>query len=305
MTGSEYHIPVLLRESVAGLAIKPGGIYVDLTFGGGGHAAEILRNLNGGKLIAFDRDPAAAGNALEDDRFQLIGHNYRYFSQYLKYLGINGVDGIIADLGVSSKQLDECARGFTFRQEAELDMRMNPNKGQRAVDLVNGWDEKALTQLIRDYGELRSARQIARRIISHRQEQPILTTKELADAVRDLFPGNRENKMLAQLFQAFRIAVNDEISSLQDMLVQTQQALRTGGRLVVITYHSIEDRLVKNWIRAGNFEGTEEKDLYGIGQAPFRMINRQVIVPGEEEIQRNPRARSAKLRIAERTDIAA
>jgi len=305
MIAEKYHIPVLLGESIAGLAIRPAGIYVDLTFGGGGHAKEILRKLKAGRLVAFDRDPAAAGQTINDNRFQLIPHNYRYFSYYLQYLGIQKVDGILADLGVSSRQFDDPERGFSFRYDADLDMRMNMVGTVRAADLIDQMTAEEMTQILRQYGELNRADRIAGRIIRRHEIHPIKTTGDLADAVRGLFPKNQENKMLAKVFQAFRIAVNDEQDSLREMLMQTSAVLRSGGRLVVISYHSLEDRLVKNFMRAGNFTGSIQTDLRGNRRVPFVPVGRKAIQPDTDETDRNPRARSARLRIAERTDMIA
>ena len=303
MIAEKYHIPVLLGESIAGLAIRPAGIYVDLTFGGGGHAREILRKLKRGRLVAFDRDPAVTAQTINYHRFQLIPHNYRYFSYHLQYLGIQKVDGILADLGVSSRQFDDPERGFSFRYDADLDMRMNPAGAVRAADLIDQMTAEEMTKMLRQYGELHQAGRIAGRIIHRHQVHPIKTTGDLADAVRDLFPKNQENKMLAQVFQAFRIAVNDEQDSLREMLMQTAAMLRSGGRLVVISYHSLEDRLVKHFMRAGNFTGSEQTDLRGNRRVPFVPVSRKAIQPGKYETDRNPRARSARLRIAERTDM--
>lgn len=299
----QYHIPVLLRESVAGLAIKPGGIYVDLTFGGGGHSREILNQLKKGKLFAFDQDPAAAANAIRNRNFRLIQHNYRYFKHHLRYLGVSQVDGVLADLGVSSRQLDDPGRGFSFRFDTELDMRMNPDIKTNAADLINSLDEVELTRVLRMYGELNQAGRIAKRMVKARSEKAIKSTRQLVDAVKDLFPANKENKMLAQLFQAIRIAVNQELDSLQEMLLQCREMIKPGGRLVVISYHSMEDRLAKNFIKAGDFSGKVDSDFYGNPLTPFKAVNRNLVVPDEEELEQNPRSRSAKLRIAERTEL--
>ena len=300
MTLVDYHIPVLLNESIAGLAIKPDGVYVDLTFGGGGHSREIMKRLRNGQLIAFDQDPDAEINRINAPRFQLIRHNYRYFRNWLKYLGINTVDGILADLGVSSNQFDTAEKGFSFRMDAELDMRMNPGMVTSAADLVNQADESELVRVIQTFGEIRPAHRIVREIVRCREQKPIRTTGDLVEAVKRVMPRNRENKLLAQLFQAFRIVVNEELESLKEMLMQTTRVLVPEGRLVVISYHSLEDRLVKNFLRSGNFEGLVEKDLYGRSHTPFEHLSRGAIVPGETEIKHNPRSRSAKLRIAKR-----
>lgn len=302
MVATDYHIPVLLPESASGLAIKPDGIYVDLTYGGGGHSREILKQIRKGRLIAFDQDPAVIDRLINDDRFTFAQHNFRYFANYLEYLGIAKVDGILADLGVSSEHLDNPARGFSFRFDAELDMRMSPGLKQTAAQILGQSDEQELKRIFRDYGELDQPHRLARRIVETRTENPIVSTLALAERLRPLFPAHKENKILAQVFQALRIAVNHEIESLQDMLEQTAGHLNTGGRLVVISYHSLEDRLVKNYIKGGNPEGVIATDLFGNTLAPFKAVNRKVIVPGQDEKERNSRARSARLRIAERTE---
>ena len=295
-----YHTPVLLEESVRGLAVRPGGIYVDLTFGGGGHSREILKQLKTGRLVAFDQDPAVKVHLIQDRRFVFVQHNYRYLKNFLEYMGISSVDGILADLGVSSGHLDNPNRGFSFRFDAPLDMRMNPAQAETAADLANKLDEAGLALILGNYGELNQPGRLAARLASARRERPVVTTGDLADIFRPLLPPNRENKMLAQIFQAFRIAVNRETESLEEMLAQAAGLIRTGGRLVVISYHSLEDRLVKNFIRAGNAGGKVETDFYGNPVTPFRAINRKVAVPDDRETEANPRARSAKLRIAER-----
>ena len=305
MVATDYHIPVLLSESVTGLAVKADGTYVDLTYGGGGHSREILKQLRNGKLIAFDQDPAVRDRLIEDERFEFIQHNFRWFGNYLEFLGYAQVDGILADLGVSSEHLDNPERGFSFRSDAPLDMRMSPGLRQTAADILRQSDELSLRILFREFGELDQAHRIARRIVDTRTTTPLDTTFALAGCLRPLFPPNREHKMLAQVFQALRIAVNHEMESLLAMLQQTARYLAPGGRLVVISYHSLEDRLVKNFIRGGNEEGTAAADLYGQTHTPFRAVNRKVIVPTEEENERNNRARSARLRIAERTDTVA
>lgn len=305
MVATDYHIPVLLSESISGLAIRPDGLYVDLTYGGGGHSKEILKHLGNGKLVAFDQDEAVKDRLIADNRFEFVQHNFRYFGNYLNYLGYDRVDGILADLGVSSEHLDNPERGFSFRSDAYLDMRMSRGLKMTAADILRQSDEQDLKTILRDYGEVENAHRIARRIVEIRQLHPIESTITLAECLRPLFPSNRENKMMAQVFQALRIAVNHEIESLHEMLVQTTGYLNPGGRLVVISYHSLEDRLVKNYIKGGNAEGTVHTDLFGQTLTPFRAINRKVIVPGQEEIERNSRARSARLRIAERTDYQA
>lgn len=303
MVATDYHIPVLLPESVSGLAIRPDGIYVDLTFGGGGHSREILRNLRKGRLIAFDQDPAVSSRLISDPRFEFVGHNFSYFTNFVRFLGYEQVDGILADLGVSSEHLDNPERGFSFRFDAPLDMRMSPAIKSTAADLIRQSDAETLARILREYGEVENAGRIAYRIVDWRETGPVFTTFGLAACLRPLFPSNRENKMLAQVFQALRIAVNHEMESLQQMLEQTADILRPGGRLVIISYHSLEDRLVKNYMRSGNAAGTIGTDLFGNTRVPFRPVNRKVIVPSDEENETNPRARSARLRIAERTDF--
>ncbi|TSA39162.1 MAG: 16S rRNA (cytosine(1402)-N(4))-methyltransferase RsmH [Porphyromonadaceae bacterium] len=305
MVAIDYHIPVLLPESVSGLAIKPDGIYVDLTYGGGGHSREILKQIRNGKLIAFDQDPAVKERLISDKRFEFVQHNFRYFANYLKYMGYEQVDGILADLGVSSEHLDNPERGFSFRSDADLDMRMSPGLKQTAADILQQSDEQELKRIFRDYGEVANPQRIARRIVETRDVKPIKSTFSLAECLRPLFPANRENKMMAPVFQALRIAVNQEIESLHEMLEQTASHLKPGGRLAVISYHSLEDRLVKNYIKGGNSEGVIHTDLFGNTMTPFKPLNRKVIVPGPEEIERNSRARSARLRIAERTEYQA
>lgn len=302
MVAIDYHIPVLLPESVSGLAVRPDGIYVDLTYGGGGHSREILPQIGNGKLIAFDHDLAVKDHLINDKRFEFVQHNFRYFAHYLKYMGITQVDGILADLGVSSEHLDNPDRGFSFRFDAGLDMRMNSGLNLTAADILNQFDERELTKIFREYGEVENPQRIARRITDTREINPVLTTFNLAECLRPLFPQNRENKLLAQVFQALRIAVNHEIESLREMLEQTVGFIKPGGRLVVISYHSLEDRLVKNYMKGGNPEGVVLTDLFGNPMTPFKPVNRKVIVPTPEEIERNNRARSARLRIAERTD---
>jgi len=305
MVATDYHIPVLLAESVSGLSIRPEGIYLDLTYGGGGHSREIIKQIRKGKLIAFDQDPAVQERLIRDERFEFVQHNFRYFSNYLKYMGIEKVDGILADLGVSSEHLDNPERGFSFRSDASLDMRMNPGLTQTAATILQESDEQELRRILREYGEVHQPQRIARRIVETRAVHPIGSTFSLAECLRPLFPPHKENKMMAPVFQALRIAVNREIESLQEMLGQTAGYLNPGGRLVIISYHSLEDRLVKNFIRGGNPEGTVPTDLFGNTLTPFRAVNRKVIIPGPEEIKNNTRARSARLRIAERTEYQA
>jgi len=295
-----YHLPALLEESIAGLNLRPDGVYVDVTFGGGGHSRAILSHLTTGRLIAFDQDLDAAVNIINDERVTFLNQNFRYLKNNLRYLGYKEVDGLIADLGVSFHQFDEQERGFSFRSDARLDMRMNRKSGLRASDLLRTYDEEQMASVFYRYGELDNSRKIARAVVKARQTKPVVTVRDLTDAVESLVPFNQENKFYAKLFQSLRIEVNREMDALTDMLTQALQILKPGGRMVVITYHSLEDRLVKNFIRTGNFDGTAEKDFYGNLLVPFRAINRKVIVPSEEEVAKNNRARSARMRIAEK-----
>ena len=297
-----YHQPVLLQESLAGLAIKPQGVYVDLTFGGGGHTQAILSQLAGGRLLAFDQDQDAAqlASELQNQAFTFIRANARFMQQFLAFHGVSAVDGILADLGVSSHQLDTAARGFSTRLEALLDMRMDQESRCTAQEVINTYSLNQLTQLLKTYGEVRPAQAIARAIVTTRAHQPICTTGELKDVVQQFAPRGRSAKYLAQVFQAFRIAVNDELAALQAMLAQSAQLLKKGGRLVVIAYHSLEDRLVKHFIKTGNFAGEAQKDVYGNLIRPLSPVCKKPITPTEQEVQANPRARSAKLRIGER-----
>lgn len=295
-----YHIPALLNESIEGLNIQPGGVYVDVTFGGGGHSIEILSRLTGGRLIVFDQDAGAESNLPDDPRVLFLNQNFRFLRNNLLYEGVKAVDGIIADLGVSFHQFDRPERGFSFRFDAPLDMRMNNRGGRTAADIINGYTAEELTRVIREYGELKRAAAIAGAIVEARRSSPVRTTGELADAVKRFIPPAGENKFLAQLYQSLRIEVNREMESLKEMLAQSLEMLKPGCRISVITYHSLEDRIVKNFFRTGNFSGEVNKDFYGNIFSPFRLVNRKVIVPGEEEIARNSRARSARLRIAEK-----
>ena len=299
-----YHVPVMLEESVEGLAIREGGVYVDVTFGGGGHSREILRRMGrSGKLYGFDQDADAENNIPDDPRFVFVRSNFRYLYNFMRYHGVSGeVDGLLADLGVSSHHFDDKDRGFSFRFDGALDMRMNTRAGRTAADIVGTYTEDALADVFRLYGELKAARRLASLIVSARETKRIETIGDFLELAKPLAGKDKEKKFLAQAFQALRIEVNDEMSALKEMLVQTLRVLRPGGRLVVITYHSLEDRLVKNFLKTGNFEGKSEQDFFGTVQSPFRMVNNKVIVPSDEEIERNPRSRSAKLRIAERTD---
>ncbi len=295
-----YHIPALLNESIAGLNIRPDGIYVDVTFGGGGHSMEILKRLNKGRLIAFDQDEDARENAPDDSRFLFLDQNFRFLKNNLRYNGIESIDGLIADLGVSFHQFDEPERGFTFRQDAPLDMRMNKNGSVTASHLLQTLDETALANLFYRYGELTNSRRIAKEIVTARAIKALVSVNDIVDAIGRLAPVRQEHKFFAKVFQALRIAVNHEIDYLKEMLEQSLSVLNPGGRLVVITYQSLEDRVVKNFMRTGNFEREEKKDFYGNAITPFRLINRKGTTPGEEEIAVNNRARSARLRIAEK-----
>ena len=295
-----YHIPALLYESIEGLNIQPEGIYVDVTFGGGGHSAEILKRMKNGKLIAFDHDEDARMNVPDDEKIIFLEQNFRFLRNNLLFNGITSIDGLIADLGVSFRQFDEAERGFTFRMDGPLDMRMNKSGSLTAAHLIKTIDESFLSDILYRYGELSNSRRVARQIINARDEKPILTTGDLVSAVKDIAPRKQENKFYARIFQALRIMVNHEIDFLKEMLLQALEMLNSGGRLVVITYHSLEDRVVKNFMRTGNFEGIEKKDFYGNSERPFRLLTRKGIVPGLDEIKNNNRARSARLRIAEK-----
>ncbi len=295
-----YHIPALLDESIAGLNLRPDGIYVDVTYGGGGHSAAILKHLTSGRLIAFDQDTDAAANVISDERLTFLNQNFRYLKNNLRYIGVDAIDGLIADLGVSFHQFDSQERGFSFRNDAELDMRMNRQATVKASDILRTYDEEQLANIFYSYGELTNSRKLAAAIVSARVKAPVVTVSDLTGALKGLVPPAQENKFLAKLFQSLRIEVNQEMEALQEMLQQALQVLKPGGRLVVITYHSLEDRLVKNFMRTGNFEGESEKDFYGNQTVPFRQINRKVIVPSDEETEKNSRARSARLRIAEK-----
>lgn len=295
-----YHIPALLKESIDGLNIRPDGIYVDVTFGGGGHSMEILNRLNNGKLIAFDQDEDAAQNIKPDKRFLFLDQNFRFLKNNLKYNGFDNIDGLIADLGVSFHQFDEPERGFTFRQDAPLDMRMNRSGKVTAANLLQTLDESDLADMFYNYGELTNSRRIARELVSFRNTKPLATVNDMIDAIGKLAPYRQEHKFYAKVFQALRIAVNHEIEYLEEMLLQALDVLNPNGRLVVITYHSLEDRVVKNFMKCGNFEGEEKKDFYGNIETPFRIINKKGTIPGDEEIANNNRSRSARLRIAEK-----
>ena len=300
-TAETYHVPVLLHESIDGLAIKSGGIYVDVTFGGGGHSKEILRRLDEkAHLYSFDQDPDTEKNIVNDDRFTFVRSNFRYLKNWMRYYGVDHIDGLLADLGVSSHHFDDETRGFSFRFDAPLDMRMNKRAGTTAAEILNTYDEEQLADIFYIYGELKNARKIASIIAKTRNEKKIETTGDLMSATEKLFQREREKKEMAKMFQALRIEVNHEMDALKEMLNGAKDLLGEGGRLSVITYHSLEDRIVKNMMKAGNVEGKIKQDFFGRIEAPFRLINNKVIVPSDEEQQQNPRSRSAKLRIAEK-----
>lgn len=297
-----YHNPVLLEETVDGLNIQPSGVYVDVTFGGGGHSREILKRLGpNGKLYAFDQDKDALENKIDDERFTLVNENFRFIKRFLRFYGLKQVDGILGDFGVSSHQFDVAERGFSTRFESRLDMRMNQSNALSAFEVVNNYEEKQLRTVLFNYGELRNAPKIARTIVSARKEEEIATSEKLKEVLKPFLPAGREHKILAQIYQAIRIEVNQEIEVLKEFLLQTGDLLKTGGRLSLISYHSLEDRLVKRYMRSGMFEGEPEKDFYGNISVPFRKVGK-MITPSPEEIKKNNRARSARLRIAERID---
>ena len=295
-----YHVPVLLKESLEGLAINPAGTYVDTTFGGGGHSRAILAALGSrGRLLAFDQDPQAQQNAIDDERFTLIPQNFRHIKRFLRFYGVKQVDGVLADFGVSSYQFDTAERGFSTRLEGALDMRMNPEAPLSAYEVVNTYEEEALSTLFFRYGELSQSRQIARTIVQQRSTKPIATTGELKQVVHRFLPKGKENNVLAQLYQAIRIEVNGELAALEELLLQLPEIVRPGGRIALISYHSLEDRLVKRFIRDGQFSGEPQKDFYGNLLTPFQKVGK-AIVATQEEIAQNNRARSAVLRVAER-----
>ena len=296
-----YHIPVMLNECMEGLAIKPDGVYVDVTFGGGGHSKEILSRLGKkGTLYGFDQDADAENNIPEDDRFVFVRSNFRYLSNFMRFHGETEIDGLLADLGVSSHHFDDKDRGFSFRFQGMLDMRMNTRAGKTAADILNSYPGGARSTLFYLYGELWNSRKLASVIVRARETKPLVTTDEFLALITPYIGKDKEKKMLAQVFQALRIEVNDEMRALREMLQQAMHLLKPGGRLVVMTYHSLEDRLVKNFFKSGNFEGTISQDFFGNIQSPFRLINNKVITPSSEEVEVNPRSRSAKLRIAEK-----
>ena len=301
-TAETYHVPVLLKESVDGLNIQPGGIYVDVTFGGGGHSREIISRLSeGAHLYSFDQDADAERNVVANPNFTFVCSNFRYLKNWMRYYGVEGLDGLLADLGVSSHHFDDETRGFSFRYEdAPLDMRMNKRAGKTAADIVNDYEESQLADIFYLYGELKNSRRIASALVKARVTQKIVTTTDFIKAVEPLFKKEREKKEMAKLFQALRIEVNHEMDALKEMLKAATELLKPGGRLSVITYHSLEDRIVKNVMKAGNPEGKVSQDFFGRIETPFKLINNKVIIPDDEEQERNPRSRSAKLRIAEK-----
>ncbi len=300
MTNSGYHTPVLLNAAVDGLNIKPNGVYVDVTYGGGGHSREILKRLEGGRLIVFDQDVDAQKNLIDDDRLVFVPQNFRYLKNFLKLYAALPVDGVLADLGVSSHQFDEGERGFSIRYDADLDMRMNQQGELTAGKIVNEYEEEALKGVLRNYGELNNAGRLARAILQARAQSPIKTVEELKELLQNFAPRNKEHQFFAKVFQALRIEVNSELEVLKEFLTQSAEVLGEKGRLVVISYHSLEDRLVKNFIKKGKFEGELEKDFYGNPIRVLKEVNRKPIVPEEQEIENNNRARSAKLRVAEK-----
>ena len=300
-TAETYHVPVLLRESIDGLDIKPDGVYVDVTFGGGGHSKEILKRLGKkGHLYSFDQDEDAEGNIPEDNRFTFVRSNFRYLRNWMRYYEVEQIDGLLADLGVSSHHFDDETRGFSFRFDVPLDMRMNKRAGMTAADILNNYSEEQLADVFYVYGELKNARKIANTVVKSRNDKSIETTGDLLRITEDLLPKTREKKEIAKLFQALRIEVNHEMDALKEMLNGAKDLLCEGGRLSVITYHSLEDRIVKNFIKAGNAEGKVTQDFFGRIEAPFKAVNNKIIVPDESEQESNPRSRSAKLRIAEK-----
>lgn len=301
-TAETYHVPVLLNESIDGLALKPGGIYVDVTFGGGGHSREILSRLTGGaRLFSFDQDADAENNIPADaEGFTFVRSNFRYLKNWMRYYGIDHIDGLLADLGVSSHHFDDAERGFSFRFDAPLDMRMNKRAGMTAADILNTYDEEQLADVFYIYGELKNSRRIAAAVAKARTKKKIATTNDFMDIAAPLFKREREKKDMTKLFQALRIEVNHEMDALKEMLLAATELLAPEGRLSVITYHSLEDRIVKNIMKTGNAAGKVEQDFFGRIQTPFRLVNNKVITPSDEELEKNPRSRSAKLRIAEK-----
>ena len=301
MEEQTYHVPVLLKESVEGMNLQPGGIYVDVTFGGGGHTREILLQGDGTiRVLSFDQDEDAERNIMNDERFTFVRSNFRYLHNFLRYHKVEKVDAILADLGVSSHHFDDSERGFSFRFDGKLDMRMNKRAGMTAAEIVNTYEEERLADIFYLYGELKNSRKLASAIVKARNVKQIVTIGDFLEIVKPMFGREREKKELAKVFQALRIEVNQEMEALKEMLYAATEALKPGGRLVVITYHSLEDRIVKNMMKTGNIEGKAEQDFFGNVQTPFRLVNNKVIVASDEEVARNPRSRSAKLRIAEK-----
>jgi len=300
---TDYHVPVLLQETIKHLKIKPNGIYVDVTFGGGGHSRAILEKLGDGKLFGFDKDPDAQANIPDDPRFTFIPHDFRYLKNQLRFHGVRLVDGIIADLGVSSYQFDTEERGFTIRANGPLDMRMNTRVGKPVQELLQHWEEEEIADILYMYGEFRNSRALARRIVQCRAEDPIASAEALKSCLASFAPRNAESKFFARVFQAFRIEVNDEIGALRDLLKQSHEVLHTGGRIAVISYHSLEDRLVKNFFREGKLRGEADRDFYGKRLVPFKALSSKPIVASEKELEENPRSRSARLRVAERISV--
>lgn len=296
----EYHIPVMPEESIGGLALFDGAVVVDATFGGGGHSKLILDKIGKGKLFAFDQDEDAAENLISNTQFIFIRHNFRYLKNFLRYYGVEEVDAILADLGVSSHDFDKSERGFSFRFDDKLDMRMNRQDPVDAAWVLKNHNEESLINIFRSYGEIKNARRLVSEILKFRSIQPVATTGQLKEIALKCAPRNAQNKYLAQVFQALRIEVNDEMEALKEFLQASLEILKPGGRLVLITYHSLEDRICKNFMKSGNFSGEIEEDFFGNRKSPFRLINRKVIIPGQEEMTNNPRSRSAKLRIAEK-----
>jgi 16S rRNA (cytosine1402-N4)-methyltransferase len=301
MMNVDYHIPVLLHESVDGLNIQPGGVYVDATYGGGGHSRLILSKLAlSGRLYGFDQDEDAEANIIDDPKFTFVRSNFSYLSNFMDWHGVQQIDGLLADLGVSSHHFDDETRGFSFRFDGDLDMRMNKRAGKTSADILNTATEEALADIFYLYGELKNARAIARAVVKHRAEQPVQTVNDFLEILKPFFGREKEKKYMAQAFQALRIEVNRELQALKDLLTQAGELLKPGGRLVVITYHSLEDRIVKNYMKTGNFDGKTEQDFFGNVLTPFKAVHTKVIVPSDEEIAKNPRSRSAKLRIVEK-----
>ncbi len=295
-----YHRPVLLKKSVDGLNISPSGVYLDLTFGGGGHSKEILKHIKTGKLIAFDQDKDAAKNIIDSDNFIFVQANFKYLSNFVRYYGFDKVDGVLADLGISSHHIDMPERGFSFRYDAVLDMRMNAEAELSAYDVINSYSDKDLFTIFRKYGEIKHPVRLVNKIIDARKTTSVKTTFQLLDVIRDVAPKNKENKFFAQVFQAIRIEVNNEIKVLEQTLTQIDKVLRSGGRLSIISYHSLEDKLVKNFIKSGNVKGEIHKDNFGNIDKRYKAVNKKIITPSNEEVKENNRARSAKLRIAEK-----